>query len=474
MRTYKILFLVLALNIFTYIAFGQAKTPTLEVQATAVLSNGQQTPFWLISNQQGKIPTDQNMASLGLSAFAQPDTGKVFDLHYGAELYGRQGSSGNLWLHQFYAGITYKDVVELRAGLWEETIGIREPLLSSGSIIWSGNARPMPQIQIGTPGFINVPFTHGYAEGSLRIVHGWFVDDRYASDVWMHHKNAYLRIGGNLPVNIHYGFNHFAQWGGSAPNHDLPFPSDFRTFLRVFANRAGDPDDPATPLGWTQNKYGNTLGSRNYGIDIKLTRLETGVYHHDIIDDGSGLRRRNFPDGLWGAYLRFTDEKRPLQALVYEWLHTKHQSGPTHDDDEGNQIGGNDNYFNHGYYRSGWSLYGFTIGTPFITSPILNDPPNHRFTNNRVLAHHIGITGFFSEKLQYRSLFSYSRNYGRHSIPFDTPRDQYSIMLELQYPLPWYGIQANIAIAADIGNMYGDNYGVMLSFRRQIFLNRNH
>lgn len=462
------LLLIIALILLPCITAAQPKAPVLEIETATVLSSGRQTPFWLMSNRQGKIFHDQNMASVTLAAFAQPDTGKVFDIHYGAEVYARQGQSGDLWLHQLYAAITYNDIVELRAGLWEETIGIREPLLSSGSVIWSGNARPMPKIQIGTPGYINVPFTRGYAEGSLRITHGWFVDDRYGSDIWLHHKNAYLRIGGNLPVNLYYGFNHFAQWGGSVPHRDLPFPSDFRTFLRVFANRSGDPDDPATPPGWAQNKYGNTLGSRNYGIDVTLKRIETGVYHHDIFEDGSGLRRRNFPDGLWGAYLRFTDKKRPLQAVVYEWLHTKHQSGPTHDDDQGNQVGGNDNYFNHGHYRSGWSLYGFTIGTAFITSPILNDPPGIRFTNNRVLAHHLGITGWLSEKLQYRSLISYSRNYGRHSVPYESPRDQYSIMIELQRPLPWLNLQAGITLATDIGQMYGDNHGIMIHLKRQI------
>lgn len=466
--------LLIALILLPCIAAAQPKAPVLEVETATVLSSGRLTPFWLMSNRQGKIDPYRDQASISLSAFVQPDTGKVFDLHYGAEIYGRQERTGDLWLHQLYAAVTYKDVVELRAGLWEEIIGSREPLLSTGSIIWSGNARPMPKIQIGTPGYINVPFTRGYAEGSLLIAHGWFVDDRYGKDVLMHHKNAYLRIGGSLPVNLHYGFNHYAQWGGSVPHRDLPFPSDFRTFLRVFANRAGDPDDPATPPGWAQNKYGNSLGSRNYGIDIKLKRFKTGAYHQDVFDDGSGLRRRNFPDGLWGAYFRFIDKKRPIQAFVYEWLHTKDQSGPTHNDDQGNQVGGNDNYFNHGDYRSGWSFHGFTIGTPFITSPILNDPSFHRFLNTRVLAHHIGFTGYLSEKLEYRSLVSYSRNYGMHHLPFEPPRDQYSILLELNYPLPWYDIKANITMAADIGDMYGDNYGVMLSLRRQFFPNRNH
>jgi hypothetical protein len=460
--------LIIALILLPCIAAAQPKAPVLEVETATVLSSGRLTPFWLISNRQGKISPDQNMASITLAAFAQPDTGKVFDLHYGAEVYGRQGRSGDLWVHQLYAGVTYKDVVELRAGLWEEVIGSIEPMLSSGSTVWSGNARPMPKIQIGTPGYIDLPFTRGYAEGSLLVSHGWFTDDRFASNVWLHHKNTYLRLGGDLPVNVYHGMNHYVQWGGSSPLQERPYPSDLYTFLLVFFSRSGDSEAEGTPTGWAQNKYGNSIGSRSYGIDIKLTRLKTGAYHQDIFEDGSGKRRRNFPDGLWGGYLRFTDKKRLVQAVVYEWLHTKHQSGPTHDDDEGNQVGGNDNYFNHGHYQSGWSFYGFTIGTPFITSPILNDPPNHRFTNNRVLAHHVGITGFFSEKLQYRSLISYSRNYGRHSIPFETPRDQYSIMLEMQYPLPWLDIQAGITLATDIGQMYGDNHGIMIHLKKQV------
>ena len=228
------------------------------------------------------------------------------------------------------------------------------------------------------------------------------------------------------------------------------------------------------PTGWAQNKYGNSIGSRSYGIDINLNRFEAGAYHQDIFEDGSGKRRRNFPDGLWGVSFRFIDKKRLVQAFVYEWLHTKDQSGSVYRNEDDYVVGGMDNYFNHGHYQSGWSFHGFTIGTPFITSPILNDPPFHRFLNTRVLAHHIGFTGFLSEKLEYRSLVSYSRNYGMHHLPFEPPRDQYSVLLELNYPLPWYDISANITIAADIGDMYGDNYGVMLSFRRQFFLNHSH
>lgn len=111
--------LLIGLLLYPLIALGQPKTPTLELETAIVLSNGHLTPFWLISNRQGKVFPHRDQASISLLAIALPDTGKVFDLHYGAEVYGRQGRTGDLWLHQLYAAITYKDVVELCAGLWE-------------------------------------------------------------------------------------------------------------------------------------------------------------------------------------------------------------------------------------------------------------------------------------------------------------------------------------------------------------------
>ncbi len=451
---------------------AQLKTPGLEAGLSAIVSEGRQAPFWLISNRQGKVSPDRNMAALTLAAFALPDTGKVFDFHYGAEVYARQGHSGALWLHQLYAGFTWRDLLELRAGLWEEVIGSREPSLSSGSIIWSGNARPMPKIHIATPGYVSVPFTQGYAEVSGLLSHGWFIDDRYVENVLMHHKNFYIKLGGELPINIHYGFNHYAQWGGNSPDYDLPFPADADAYYRIFFNRAGDISNPGTPQTWENNKFGNTLGSRNYGIDMQLRTINVGVYFHDIFEDGSGLRRRNYPDGLWGAYLRITDKPRLLQAVVYEYLQTTDQSGPAHNDPDGNIIGGNDNYFNHAIYQSGWTYYGHTIGTPLITSPAhsslesFGDLPAHRIHNNRVRAHHLGLEGTPLPNWHYRSLITWSRNYGRHSVPFDKPADQLSVMLEVSHQLPRPDLHLGLTLAADKGELYGDNYGVMLNIRK--------
>jgi len=451
------------------ISQAQIKNPSWEVSFSGLISDGEQAPFWLISNRQGKYLPENNAGSIEMGFFAEADTGKVFDYHFGMEAYGRQDRSGDLWIHQLYGGITLYDLLQLRAGMWEEIVGSREPKLSSGSIIWSGNARPIPKIEISTPGYMDVPYTRGYAEIKGMLSHGWFEEGRFASDVYMHHKNAYIRLGGDLPVNISYGFNHYAQWGGSTELHDKPYPSDLEAYYWIFFNRSADPDDPAAPDTWARHKYGNTLGSRNYGIDLDLESVSAGIYFQDVFEDGSGLRRRNFPDGLWGAYVRFPEKDRLVQGVVYEFLHTKDQSGPRHSDDEGNIIGGNDNYFNHAIYRSGWSYHDYTIGSPLISSPLLTEETEHynNMKNNRVSAHHIGLEGFIAPELNYRGLFTYSRNYGTFNEPFDEPIDQLSLMVELTRPLPWYELEAGITLAGDIGRMYGDNYGVMLNLRKR-------
>ena len=456
----------------------QSQDNFLKINAgfTGVAGTGQYAPFWLTANRNGKFLPERNAAAFELSVFAEADTSSVFNYCFGLEAYARQGRNRDIWLHQLYAGITLYNIINLRAGIWEEEIGSLEPTLSSGSVIWSGNARPMPKIQLGTPGYVPVPLTRGYAEVSSLLAHGWFIDDRYVKNVLLHHKNIYIRLGGPLPVNIYYGFNHYAQWGGSSPDYEKPFPSDLNSYYRIFFNRAGDTDIPGTPQTWENNKFGNTLGSRNYGIDLIMNNMKAGVYMQDVFEDGSGLRRKNFPDGLWGGYLRLTDKPRLLQAIVYEFLHTKDQSGPTHNDADGNIIGGNDNYFNHAIYQSGWTHYGHTIGTPLITSPVYNgmkrfsELPAHRLHNNRVLAHHVGLEGSLGSQTWYRTLVTYARNYGRHREPFLEVAEQLSLMLEITHRMPRGGLLMGVSFGADRGGLYGNNIGFMLNVQKQLVL----
>ncbi len=68
---------------------------------------------------------------------------------------------------------------------------------------------------------------------------------------------------------------------------------------------------------------------------------------------------------------------------------------------------------------------------------------------------------------QYRGLVTYSRNYGRHSEPFNKVAEQLSFMLELTRTLPRHGMQLGITLAADRGEPYGQNIGIMFNLNKK-------
>jgi hypothetical protein len=144
-ENYFFVFATILLFLPSYAVKAQVKLPEWEIGMTSTGGFGKQAPFWIISNRQGKFLPEKFAGAMELGFFAESDTGRIIDYDYGLELYGKQGGSGNLWLHQAYAGITFYNTVRIRAGMQEEIVGSSQPSLSTGSIIWSGNARPMPK-----------------------------------------------------------------------------------------------------------------------------------------------------------------------------------------------------------------------------------------------------------------------------------------------------------------------------------------
>jgi hypothetical protein len=51
---------------------------------------------------------------------------------------------------------------------------------------------------------------------------------------------------------------------------------------------------PGTPDGWVINRFGNSVGSSNIGIDVNLDEFSAGVYQQDIFEDGSGYEKGKF------------------------------------------------------------------------------------------------------------------------------------------------------------------------------------
>jgi hypothetical protein len=380
-------------------------------------------------------------------------------LDYGLEVFNRYNGKYDLRLQQYYADVSWW-YFKLHAGARRETFGNQYDPLSSGSLLYSGNARPIPKVAVSSD-YIPVPFSKGYLEFKGYLSHGWFEQDRHTASPYLHHKNVYVRVGGDLPVHAHYGFHHYAMWGGTSPEYgDLPDSWD--TYKKIFLARKGDTAN--APIKEVINSLGNHLGSRNFGLDYQGKDFSLNLYWQTIFEDNSGKVWRNIEDGLWGlVYKNHTKQKPLIESAVYEFLHTTDQSGRHHRID-GEIVGGNDNYFNHYIYSSGWATHGYIIGTPLITSPVIDRKSSGQIMiNNKVVAHHLGIKGWLFDNLHYRALVNYSMNYGTNAKPFEPHKKEYSVLTEFNYQLPdqpaW---QFKMKVAADFGDMYGKNFGMFL------------
>jgi hypothetical protein len=68
--------------------------------------------------------------------------------------------------------------------------------------------------------------------------------------------------------------------------------------------------------------------------------------------------------------------------------------------------------------------------------------------------------------VNYRSFFTFSINKGTYAVPYDPDRNQFSWYFEAMVPSLWQGIDMTVMMAADMGQMYGNNLGVNLLFRK--------
>ncbi len=448
------------------------KIPEYTIEAGGVYSAGRQTPFWLVSNQFGKNTTKLSSVFASAKIHSDPDTVKIFDFGYGLEIFEHFDGSNNLRIQQANFKVKF-GFMHLRIGSEEETYGNQDRALSSGSMMWSENTRPMPKLVLATNGYTDVPFTQGYAQFSGLLSHGWFGDDGYVKDAYLHHKNVYIKAGGKLPVNLSFGLQHYAMWGGVSPEPAIgELPSDFKAYTRVFFSKKGEDSIPGVPLNESLNKIGNHLGSWNYGIDVKLDKYLLGLYYQTIFEDYSGFSKWIMKDGLWGVYVKTKNAQRFINAFTYEYIHTSFQSGPPAAVST-QFTKGNDNFFNNSIYRSGWTYDRFTIGTPLISSPSIVEGGSISITNNRVVAHHFGLQGEFSKSLCYRMFVTISNNYGlyNYNIPNPESKPVQSVFIEISKSVQRFqGLDLIVKIAADHGELYGNNGGILLAVRKRGYL----
>jgi hypothetical protein len=454
-----------------------------------------QTPFWLRANQYGIVPLSGPLVRLRTSLGADYQVGKktffdttgrrpLLDWGYAVEAVANVGATTELLLPEVYLKGRL-GAFELYAGRRREVVGLVDTLLTTGAYAWSGNALPIPKIQIGLYQYTPVPLTKGIVSFLGAFAHGWFDNrGRLIKGSYLHHKYLYGRLGKpTWPFRLYGGFNHQVIWGGKADPGVLSelvsvggqLPTGPQYFSAVVFGSRGQwkPGDPNTTT-FEDNRIGNHLGSLDVGFDLDLGSWNVYGYRQFLYDDGSLFYGTNMADGLNG--LRLKNRRKPegqpvfLHQLTLEYLYTESQGGGAFIIDDPEQRG-RDDYFNHSQFIDGWTHLDRTIGTPFFTPAGESAPtlPQRQagIVNNRVRVGHFGLSALIQNRIDITTRLSVSRNLGTYNAPYPGEPMQFSGLISAALPVPWLGgTTLSGTLALDAGGLLPGSVGGYVALRK--------
>jgi len=418
------------------------------VTAKGSIYSNDESPFWNHSNQRGRVDELTNFSGWvsGLATYKISENAG-FELGLGA-LY-QDGFTDKLQLDESYLGfqnnwllthVGRKQKAELYHGL----------SATNQNILWSLNARPLPGISFQTKHPIYFWKNAGLAfEASLEE----FItdDNRYVKDTRIHHKSFHLVFDKIQNFEIKVGLQHFVEWAGTSPDFGK-LPGSFSDYLDVFTGQEGNVDVG----GQEVNALGNQLGSYEIYINTMVSDYKVQIIYNHLFEDKSGMLLRNTPDGRYGIYIEDPEPGKWVDAFMYELYYTRNQSKnfPTSD--------GTDNYFNNHLYRSGWTYENRILGVPFITL----DENRFRVNNNKIIAHHIGISGTAFNRLPYKLLNSYRKNYGGKGVAFENS-NILSTYLDLKI---WQNVvDVNVQVGVDFSSIASPNFGGGIQLSKPFF-----
>ncbi|MDD9931669.1 MAG: hypothetical protein OXR70_07360, partial [Candidatus Marinimicrobia bacterium] len=98
--------------------------------------------------------------------------------------------------------------------------------------------------------------------------------------------------------------------------------------------------------------------------------------------------------------------------------------------------------------------------------------------NNRIRAHHFGLSGKVTPSISYKSLLTYSKNYGTYfdtdkfkslnkPYPFKGGLKQLSGLIQLDFNPIWKNLNGQISYAFDRGDLHPDSDSFLFSISYQ-------
>ena len=468
---------------------------SFSAQGTA--GTGDNAPFWFTNNRYGLGTTDNfsGLARVALWRTVEADSIWFWRYGYGVDLASPINSeNGYFCVQQAYIDIEWK-MLRLSIGQKERPSELKNAYLSTGGMTLGINARPIPQIRAEMPDFWAVPGTNGIFSFKGHVAYGMYTDSKwqkrfnagttnvYTSNSLFHSKALLMRIGNKdlFPLEFSGGLEMACQFGGTGWNI-LPYlgttlAQDVKlggSFLNSFIPSGGDVNDE----NFT-NAAGNHLGSWHFRLDWIKKDWSVGIYMEHFFEDHSQMfLEYAWKDMLLG--LEVTLPKNPfLSTLLYEYNHTKDQSGTIYHDKTVEvpvQVSARDDYYNNHVYGA-WQMGGFVLGNPTILSPIYNPYLNNRGNlstlHNRLSVHHVGLCGNPTSEWSWRALYTNHTSWGTYKMPLLNPLTSHYLLLEATYNPKWCpGLSMSAAYGHNSSDLIGNSNAAMLSLKFDGWLNK--
>ncbi|MDE7160781.1 MAG: capsule assembly Wzi family protein [Muribaculaceae bacterium] len=454
------------------------------VSGEATVSGGAHSPFWLTSNTQGLMSVKPNNGYIRLGATKAMSYDRRFSWGAGADIAVPWRGESPWIVQQLYGEVRYRCLGAMAGAkeMWGQYV---DPRLSSGGLLYSGNARPIPQVRIGIFNYADIWGTRGWLGVKGYIAYGAFTDSRwqrnwvmpgesYTSGVLYQGKGLWFRNGNadKFPLVVEAGIEMATEFGGTIYNyHDLQdgkvktihMPHNLKAWLKAFLPTSGSSSEL---IDEQNNVEGNVVGAWQFcaSWNPKADWKVKAYYEHYFEDHSMLYIEYPWKDGLIG--LEGTLPKNPfVSKIVYEYLHLKDQTGPVYWDSTDNipdQVSAADGYYDH-YLYNGWQTWGMNIGTPLVLSPIFNPEHSLTFRSSRVIAHHVGISGDPTPELNWRMLLSFSRHWGTYLNILPEVGHSFSGLIEATWrPARFKGWEGSVAFAMDRGGFIGNSTGAMI------------
>jgi len=356
--------------------------------------------FWGWANKAGVIDRNSNniLNSIYLST---PSINLFWNLNLSAEteLVARISKKSSVFFPRVSAKFDIENF-DLKIGKFlRSQVRGQEKDLTIGSMLVSENADPYWGYNLESKRYLSVPLLQGYIKYEFSFGDYILPDSRYNENVLFHSKDFYLQLElGNYKVSA--GIIHNSYWAGVTPG-GLKLPSGLSNYKRIVFNNSGGSD---AWQGERINRLGNSVSGYDYAMSYDFGDFWVQISKLFFIEDRPASRHRSPWDGQWNTTFEFSNSDY-LDYVVYDHVNTKRQ------DSKFFEPNGRANYYTHAIYKSGFSNRNYVLGNPLIRLNFLNNGAVESI-NNVLVAHHLGIKGNISNRINFSQRITYSRNYG--------------------------------------------------------------